>query len=51
MFLNSKEIGELDEGKLIEFLERKIQEFHCLDYKEQLSGNGEDNQKISFLIL
>ena len=49
MFLNSKEIGELDEGKLIEFLERKIQEFHCLDYKEQLSGNGEDNQKISFL--
>ncbi len=49
MFLTDREIKELNEKGLKDFLEKKIQEGYYLDYKRGLSGKSDKEQYREFL--
>jgi hypothetical protein len=49
MFLTDREIKELNEKGLKDFLDKKIQEGYHLDYKRGLSGKSDKEQYREFL--
>jgi len=49
MLFTRKDLFEINEAKLLGFLERRIQENHHLDYKAGFLGKDEEERKTNFL--